>query len=197
MTFKLGPLPEVPEFTPDDNWTVLQEPSMWGFQLRAIPIAIITTGVFALLWMLLTPVRYSLGTLTFPPPILRNAVTIVGVIVVHELIHASLHPQFGLSKETVIGFFASKMFVYTIFTGALTKTRCLIILIMPFVVISILPLLYAAVTQTASLLLGYISVLNALLGSGDLLAASMTARLIPGGSMIRSKGWTSFYKRGG
>ncbi len=71
MICKLGPLPESPEFTPDDSWTLLREPPLWGFQLRAIPIAGVTTVFLAVLWIILTPVRHVIGTLTFPLPILQ------------------------------------------------------------------------------------------------------------------------------
>jgi len=35
MIFKLGPLPESPEFTPDDSWILLREPSLES-QLRTL-----------------------------------------------------------------------------------------------------------------------------------------------------------------
>jgi hypothetical protein len=194
MIFKLGPLPESPEFTPDDSWTLLREPSLWGFQLRAIPIALFTTVVLACLWIILTPVRHVMGTLTFPLPISTFFACLLGVIVIHELIHASVHPKIGISEKTVIGFWPSRMFVYTIYVGELTKNRCLAILIMPFTVISIIPLAFATITQTASFWVAYISILNGLLACGDILAAVMTLRLFPNGAIIRTKGWLTFWK---
>jgi len=194
MIFKLGPLPESPEFTPDNSWTLLREPSLWGFQLRAIPIALITTVVLAGLWIILTPVWRVIGTLTFPLPISAFIACLLGVVVIHELIHASIHPKIGISDKTVIGFWPSRMFVYTIYVGELTKNRCLAILIMPFTVISIVPLAFATITQTASFWVAYISILNGLLACGDILAAVMTMRHFPNGAIIRTKGWLTFWK---
>jgi hypothetical protein len=195
MIFRLGPLPDTPEFTPVGNWTTVHEPSLWGFQLRAIPIAIVATALFTFLWIVLTPVLPLREIVASPLPILRNVACLVGTIVVHELLHAVVHPNFGLSKQSVIGFWPSRMFVYTVYTHELTKSRCLVILMVPFVIISVLPLIYSTITQTASIVLGYISVVNALLASGDMAAAIMTARLIPKGSTIRTKGWTTYYRK--
>lgn len=194
MIFRLGPLPETPEFIPDSTWTSLIEPSLWGFQLRAIPIALVTTVVLAVLWMILTPIEHVIGTLTFPLPISNFIVCLVAVIVIHELIHASVHPKLGISEDTVIGFWPSRMFVYTVYVGELTKNRCLAVLIMPFMVISVLPLIFVTMTQTPSFWVAYISILNGLLACGDILAAIMTMRLFPNGAIIRTKGWTTFYK---
>ncbi|MFH0990660.1 MAG: DUF3267 domain-containing protein [bacterium] len=194
MIFKLGPLPESPEFTPDDSWILLREASLWGFQLRAIPIAIVTTIFLAVLWIILTPVGHVLGTLTFPLPISKFTLCLVGVIVIHELIHAFVHPKIGISENTVIGFWPSRMFIYTIYVGELTKNRCLAILIMPFIVISLIPLVFAAITQITSFWVAYISILNALLACGDILAAIMTIRHFPNAAIIRTKGWLTFWK---
>ena len=194
MTFRLGPLPESPEFTPDDSWILLREPSLMGFQLRAIPIAIVTTVVLAVLWVVLTPIVHVLGTLTFPLPIYKFIVCLLGVIVIHELIHASVHPKIGISKDTVIGFWPSRMFIYTVYVGELTKNRCLAILIMPFTMISVVSLVFATITQATLFWLAYISILNALLACGDILAAIMTMRLFPNGAIIRTKGWLTYWK---
>ena len=65
---------------------------------------------------------------------------------------------------------------------------------MPFVIISVVPLVFAAITQTTSFWVAYISILNALLACGDILAAIMTMRLLPNGAIVRTKGWSTFWK---
>lgn len=194
MKFRLGPLPEAHAFTPDESWILLHEPSLLGFQLRAIPIAIVTTAVLAVLWLLLTPAKHVIGTLTFPLPISIFIVCLVGVILVHELIHAVIHPKCGMSDDTVIGLWPSRMFIYTIYVGELTRNRCLAILIMPFTVISVAPLIFATISQSTSFWVAYISILNGLLACGDIFAAFMTVRYFPNGAIIRTKGWFTYWK---
>ncbi|MCX6144033.1 MAG: DUF3267 domain-containing protein [Ignavibacteriales bacterium] len=194
MIFRLGPLPEVPEFTPDDSWILVREPTVGGFQLRAIPIALVTTVSLAVLWTLFTPIWHEIGPQTFPLPIFKFVGCLLGVIVIHEFIHASVHPKIGISENTVIGFWPSRMFIYTTYVGELTKNRCLAILIMPFTIISVVPLVFATITQTASFWVAYVSILNGLLACGDILAAIMTMRLFPNGAIVRTKGWLTFWR---
>ena len=194
MMFRLGPLPEVPEFIPDDSWILVREPTLGGFQLRAIPIAVVVTVSLAVLWIIFTPIWHELGAQTFPLPISKFIACLLGVIVVHEFIHASIHPKIGISEKTMIGFWPSRMFVYTIYVGELTKNRCVAILIMPFIMISVVPLVFATITQTASFWVTYISILNGLLACGDILAANMTLRHFPNGATIRTKGWLTYWK---
>ena len=194
MIFKLGPLPESPEFTPDGNWILLREPSLLGFQVRAIPIAIVTTALLAVFWIILTPIKHVVGTLTFPLPISKFIVCLLGVVIVHELIHASVHPKIGISENTVIGFWPLRMFIYTIYVGELTRNRCVAILITPFTVISVIPLIFATIVQMTSFWVAYISILNGLLACGDILAAIMTIRYFPNGAIIRTKGWLTYWK---
>jgi hypothetical protein len=194
MIFKFGPFPDAPEFTPDDSWILLSEPSPWGFQLRAIPIAVITTAILASLWIVLTPVWHVIATMTFPLPISKFIACLVGVLVTHEIIHTLAHPKVGISDKTLIGFWPSRMFVYAMYVGELSRSRCLTILIMPFFIISIIPLVFAAITQLTSFWIAYISILNGLLACGDILAVSMTIRLLPNDAIIRTKGWSTFWK---
>jgi hypothetical protein len=196
MTFNCGPLPEQPEFMPDDSWKLVGEPSLPGFQLRAIPIAFVTITVLAALWVALTPIMETVSRLTFPLPVLNFILCFLGVILVHELLHASLHPNIGSTKDTVIGFWPSRMFIYTLYTGELTKGRCVAILVMPFVAISIIPLVFAATTRVTSFWVAYMSIVNGFLACGDLLAAFMTATQFPKGAIIRTKGWSTYWKPG-
>ena len=194
MILKYGPLPEQPEFVPDDRWFLVREPSLPGFQLRAIPIALVTIALLAALWIVLTPIMQIVNRLTFPLRVFNFILCLLGVIVVHELIHVSIHPKIGSTKDSVIGLWPSRMFIYTIYIGELSKNRCLAILIMPFVALSILPLVFAAMTGVISFWAAYISIVNGFLASGDLLAAFMTIRQFPKGAIIRTKGWSTYWK---
>jgi hypothetical protein len=197
LTFRLGPLPEVSEFVPGHNWTLVREPSLPGFQLRAIPIALVTLILLAVLWAALTPIIHEVDELTFPLPVGNFLLCLSGVIIVHEMLHALAHPGLGVSADSVIGLWPSRMFTYTIYTSELSKRRCFSILIVPFVTISIVPLVITVVTRTSSIWVAYISLLNGFLSCGDLLAAFMTLRQFPDGAVIRTKGWSTYWRPGG
>ena len=91
MRFHLGEIPESPDFVPDETWKTLREPSIWGMQLIAFPIAILSAGIIALLWISITPLLQP-GTFKFLVPIGILLSCFVSVLIIHELIHATIHP---------------------------------------------------------------------------------------------------------
>jgi len=194
MRFHLGEIPESPDFIPDEAWKVLQIPSIWGMQLIAFPIGILFLGLMALLWISLTPLLRP-GTVKFPAPIGMLLACFVSVLIIHELVHASILPMAGTSKSTVVGFLPSKMFLYTAHLGDLSRSRCLVMLLAPFIVISIIPLIIASIFHVAPGWLAYASILNAFLASGDLYMAGLTMFRIPPHATIRGQGWKTYWRK--
>ena|GEM_PF-6577884 len=68
------------------------------------------------------------------------------------------------------------------------------ILIMPLVVISIVPLLVAAVAQASSGWIAFISAFDALLACVDILGAGMVLLQIPATAIIRNQGWRTYWR---
>jgi hypothetical protein len=194
MKFKIGPFEDECEFSQDNNWIALREFSISYFQIRAIPIGILNMALFALLWARYTPITKLFGTVSFPFIIFQNLAILIGVLVTHELIHAFMHPNYGFSKQTVIRLWPAKMFVCAYYLGEITKNRSIIIQIMPLIIISIIPLIIAIITQISPIWLAYMSIVNALVACGDILAIIMTMRELPNGSIIRTTGWNGFYR---
>lgn len=194
MKIRIGPFQEDNTFSPNDEWTPLREFSIKDFQTRAIPLCIGNTALFAFLWIRWTPVAEAWGTVPFPVMIFQNLAILVSVIVIHELIHALIHPSLGFSEQTVIRFWPSKMFVCTYYLGEITRNRGITVQIMPFVVLSIVPLAISVVAQTAQLWLAYTSIVNAFIASGDIVAIIMTMRELPRGAIIRTTGWNGYYR---
>ena len=194
MQIKIGPFQEEEKFALDNNsWIPLREFSIKYFQIRAIPIGIISLALFILLWKSFTPVIETLNTVAFPFIIFQNLVILVGAIIIHELIHAFFHPIFGLSKQSIIRIWPNKMFICTYYLGEITRNRSMLIQIMPFIILSVIPLIIAITIQISPICLAYLSVVNVLLACGDILAIIMTMREIPKGAIIRSTGWNGFY----
>jgi hypothetical protein len=193
MRFHLGEIPESADFIPDKAWKTLRLPSIWGIQLIAFPIGILSAGILALLWIRFTPLLQP-GTIKFPVPIGILLSCFVSVLIVHELIHASILPMAGTSKNTVIGFLPSKMFLYTAYIGELPRNRCLAMLLAPYIAISILPLIMASILQVAPVWLAYASILNGFLASGDLFMTGLIILRIPPQATIRGQGWKTYWR---
>ena len=95
MKFHLGSFPKFEDFHPDTSWHPFDEneKSIWIWQFKAFPIAIVNIGIILLMWVLLTPVEGLLKNISFPLPIIGAIVCLIGVLIVHELLHAIVHPM--------------------------------------------------------------------------------------------------------
>jgi hypothetical protein len=194
MKIKIGSFNDDVESSPDKKWIPLREFSIKYFQVRAIPIGIISLVLFTLFWLNYTSVIKYLDNISFPFMILQNLTILIGVIIIHELIHVFFHPKFGFSKRSMIQIWPEKMFICAYYLGEITKSRSMIIQIMPFTILSIIPLIIAIITQISPIWLAYMSIVNALIACGDILAIILTMRELPSGAIIRSTGWNGFYR---
>ena len=162
----------------------------WLVQFIALPIGIVTAELVVVLWLAITPLCLA-EFATTPMPFL---VSFVGIVVLHELIHAALHPLAGRSSRSILGFWPSCVIFYAHYDGELSRNRILTILLMPLFVISIVPLLVAAVLQSAAGWVASISSFNALLACGDVLGLALLLFQIPANATVRNQGWRTYWK---
>lgn len=190
MRFQLGAIPGSPDFVPDASWRPLrQAPAPWIENLLATPIGVVAAAIVAGLWFLVAPLRSIIPAMSLPAFLLLLA----GLVVVHELIHALVHPMAGLSSRSILGFWASLGF-YAHYDGEMSRNRLVAILLMPLLCISILPLVVSAVTQVSSSWVAFVSVLNALCACVDLLLAGSLLVQVPASAIVRFKSWRIFWR---
>jgi hypothetical protein len=190
MRFHIGAIPEALDFTPDSSWRALREPSPWLMQFLALPIGVATAAIVGFLWFRITPLEEMTGTLSIPAFLLSFA----GIVVVHELIHAVIHPMAGRSPHSILGLWPSRMLFYAAYTGELTRNRFVAILLMPLVIISFLPLLIAAVAQATSGWAAFVSAFNALLACCDIFGAGLVLVQVPSTAIVRNQGWRTYWR---
>lgn len=191
MRFQLGSIPNSPDFTPDTSWRALREPSPWLLQFIALPVGVIAAVLIGVLWLTITP----LGAVSFEPAWWSFLLAFAGIAVVHEMIHAAVHPFAGFSARSIIGFWPSRLILYAHYDGELSRRRFAVILLMPFLVISLLPLLIAAAAHLTSVWMAFVSTLNALLACVDLLGTGMVLFQIPAKGIVRNQGWKTYWTR--
>lgn len=197
MKFHLGAIPE-DDFEPDDSWRAMREPGPFLMQLFALPIAIALLAVFAFLWTRFVTIE--------PLPILQEHPTLFGLaaiasfpllIIVHELLHAAAHPGYGLHPATVVGAWPEKMLFYAHYCGVLKRNQFLIVFAMPFLAISVLPLVIATVgilPPPFASVAAWFSIWNALFACGDVFGFFLVLSQIPSNSIVRNKGWYTYWK---
>jgi hypothetical protein len=190
MRFQLGAIPSSPDFVPDASWRLLrQAPAPWKENLLALPIGVVAAVTVAALWFLLTPLRNIVPAMSLPDFLLLFA----GFVMVHELIHALVHPMAGLSPRSILGFWASLGF-YAHYDGEMSRTRLVACLLMPLLVLSIVPLLVSAVIQVSSDWVAFVSALNAFCASVDLLLAGSLLFQVPAAATVRFKSWRIYWR---
>jgi hypothetical protein len=190
MRFHFGAVPEATGFTPDDTWKPLHEPSPWIMQLVALPLGVVMCVSIGALWLWLTPLReYPLDSLGVVLGIFAATVPI------HELIHATVHPNVGRSNASVLGFWPSRMLFYAHYTGELSRARLIAILLMPLLIISIVPLAACAVIGRSSGWLAIGSTLNALCACGDVFAVGVLLFQVPADAKVRNQGWRTYWRK--
>ena len=132
-------------------------------------------------------------------PILPFLAITLFSIPMHELLHVATHPHFGLTSNSVLGLWLSRGIFYAHFEGEMSRNRFLAVLAMPFLVLSLLPLVVIAVIGESgpSILPGFLFVLalvNSVLAVGDALGFVVIFSQFPGFAVVRNKGYESYWK---
>lgn len=197
MRIHIGAIPD--EFEPDTSWNKIHEPGPLLMQVVAVPIAALLVVSFGYLWSRLgqlsplsVPRDYQLGftaavVLSFP-----------ALILVHEALHAVAHPGYGLQRETIIGAWPRKLLFYAHYSGPLTRDRFLLVFAMPFLVITVLPLIISALgllRPPLGSIFAWFSVWNAFFACGDAVGFLLLLFQVPRDAIVQNKGWRTFWKR--
>ena len=205
MRFRLGGLPNSPDFVPDESWRPIREFSPWRMQLIALPIGIVMVVLLAWLWFVLTPLRAR--PLLFSPmfllrsylnlpvlPFLGLVLSSFILIFFHELVHAFFHPAAGFSSRTTLGCWPSRFLFYSWYDGGRPRNREIVGGLAPLFVLSFLPLAVAAIWQIGSGWAALASCVNALGSCGDILGVGMFLAQVPSAAIVRNKGWCTYWR---
>lgn len=192
MRFHLGAIPSSPDFVPDASWRSLRQPSPWLEKLLLLPIGVVAAVVVAVLWFPVTPLGDITSAISLPALLLSFA----GLVVVHELIHALVHPMAGRSPHSILGFAPSPASggFYAHYDGELSRNRLVAILLMPLLIISIVPPLVSAVTQVSSGCAAFVSAFNAFCARADMLEAGLVLFQIPATGIVRYRSLRIYWR---
>lgn len=116
-------------------------------------------------------------------------------MVVRQLFNLVVHPVIGRARLLFFHLLSTPGELNTIDIRELTRNHCLLILLMPLTVLSILPLLFASFVGISPELLVRTSIYNALLSSGDLIFVCIVYAQIPSTAIVRKKGWKIYWRK--
>lgn len=200
MRFHLGPIPQDEGFDPAaEGWTRLREPSAAALMLPAVPLGVAMAALVVWIWSLIVPLS-ELGlddggfstTITLLD-LLRGTLYLMGFVLLHELLHAVPVMLTGLWDDLVIGFWPRHFVPYFATLGAVPRNVQLVSGSLPFVSLTLLPLLIVAWMPVHGLWLIALSTLNAAACGADLIVFLLYARQMPSAAMVRNQGYSTWW----
>ena len=161
----------------------------------------------AVLFGLLVAVSFlslSKGAVSAEPesPVPQGAVILALLLFVplHELVHAGLHPGYGLSPQTVMILWPAKLRFGVYYEGCMTRRRWLVMRLAPLVGLSVIPVLLLALfkvvpaSYAAELFWQVLALVNMVGSGGDLVAAVWVLRQVPAGGEICFRGGKAYWR---
>ena len=196
MRLHYGSIPD--EFEPDSSWRTIREPGPLLVQVIATPIGLGLAFVIGYWWLQLgDTLKIVLPSGAAVMMLVAFALSFPVLIVVHELIHAVVYPEFGMSRKSIIGVWPSRFLFYAHHSAPITKERFLAVFAMPFLVITIVPLVFASfglLPKAWMFWATWFSTWNALFACGDAFGFFMILFQVPRRSLVQNKGWRTYWK---
>ncbi|MDX1946607.1 MAG: DUF3267 domain-containing protein [Pirellulaceae bacterium] len=207
MRFHYGPLPENPEFRPEaGGWHKLREPSVTVFTWIAgfVGFALFLATIWAWVGLAGVELNFSVSvrpgeeaSWAFASLVLQFLGGVALLILVHELLHAAIYPNFGFDRRTFLGAWPSKGLFYAYFDGELSRNRFVVTLLTPFLVLTIGLLVFEVLVRTDSAWLPGWSILNAAFAGGDITATLLVVVQVPSRAIVRNQGWQTWWRTAG
>ena len=183
-----------------DGWKRLKEPPNIGMAiLSSLPISVILM-ILTFLWLMRisTSLREQLQpnfrvTLQFDLFTILYFGMMLIFLLVHELIHAIFIPNFFRSQKTFWGMNGLFGFVYT--EEPITKSRFMVISVMPLLILSFLLLLVMELLGFLNNFIMFLCILNAGGACVDILNLILISVQVHKGGSIVGNGNITLYKR--
>ncbi|QST00975.1 DUF3267 domain-containing protein [Pontibacillus sp. ALD_SL1] len=183
-------LPVLEQFRPEEEgWTMLKEPKAALAQWLALPI-----GMFAIFLVYALAVVLGIEELyqfRFGWNLLLAYIVLVPI---HEWLHAMVFPDKLKSDDIYVGVLRKYLVFFAFYTNEMSRNRALAVYMTPFLVLSVVPIVFMAVTGVSSLFLFDIAFLNAICSCVDLLAMIMIYNQVPKEAVVRNKGYKTYWK---
>jgi hypothetical protein len=121
-------------------------------------------------------------------------------IPLHELTHAVLHPGFGLSPQTVMVIWPTKLRFGVYYAGCMTRRRWLLMRLAPLACLSVVPILLLTLFRVVLLpfpieiFWQVLTLMNFVGSGGDLVAAIWVLFQVPAGAEICFRGGKAYWR---
>jgi len=204
MRFHIGSIPKDSTFQPDrEKWFSIHQPGFALKQMLAFPVAILISLFLLVCFSLILDNSDSSnqGLITISSSNWwQLPLVMVFFAPLHELLHALCHPGAGMSNKTIIGIQPKNFSIFTHYEDSMTRTRLLVTMIMPFILLSIVPIAVLSFFQMMSLgmemvsLLILLSIFNGMASSADIMVFTLVLFQIPNHAITKGHRWKIYWK---
>jgi hypothetical protein len=179
MQLVFGPLRDLREDTRDVSWRAVREAEPDLMQLFGFQLGLAAASATLVLWLLAIPVAgLALDGTTL-------VICCLALAPLHELGHAAAFPHATDADRTILEFRPLRLILRAHYTGVLSRNRCVVLLAMPLLALSLAPIGASAILGIAPSEAVVISIFNALVSGGDVLAAILLLAQVPAGALVR------------
>jgi hypothetical protein len=182
-----APVTEGFTYAYDPAWRQVREPGADVAQVFALVAGAGLAVATMVLWLVLVP---------FNPIRIDYAALLVAlllVLVLHETVHAVAFSS-GSRRDRRVEIAVRKYRPQLRYHGTLSRTHYLAVLLAPYAAISLGTIGLSAMYGWGSGDLALISLVNALVSGGDLVAALLVWEQVPGGAIVRRQGDAVIWK---
>lgn len=187
MQLVLGPVKE--KWDPlEAGWRRLRGVDPDLTQIFEIQISLLVAAVVLLFWLLAFPeVSFTLGPVTF-------VVVCVAVALLHETAHAAAFPRTSKEATTIFSFWPRRFALCAHWNGTWSRRRYVAMLGMPLALLSLAPIAAFAALGSVPNVVASLSLLNALVSGGDVLAIVLVLWQVPVEAAIRADGARTLWR---
>lgn len=128
------------------------------------------------------------------PSWMEISLSLIILIVGHEAIHLLGFPQFGLNSNTLVGIWLEAGSPYVQHTMPMSRNRFLIVLLLPFLFLSVLPFALAYNDIGPINQLSWISVLNCVGAGSDIFISAQILRTVSSRAKVLESGNSLYWQ---
>ena len=188
---------------PPENLHLIQQPKpktgMWISILAGLGIPLALFTVMGFVTRLMPHIEDTRPIETIPPWIIFPVIMVC--VPVHEFLHLICHPRWGLSKYSIVLVWLRKFQFGVYYDGFMTRTRWLVMRLLPFIGLTILPALFLSTDWVYRIRFLWevfitLTILVNSLGAGsDIVASVIVARQVPADGEVGIWNGRAYWRR--
>jgi hypothetical protein len=206
MKTHVGNIPEIPDFQPEaEGLHSIRGPrpsvsfliaGLTGFLLLICPIM----ALCQILSYFAIPNTETIQGIHPSPPWGAVLLALFLYVPLHELMHLIWHPRQGLSDQSILVLWPSKLRLGVYYEGCMSRTRWLIMRISPFVVLSLIPASLLSIFQNVPFdnflqtSLEVLMVVNGVGSGGDVIAMLLVLFQVPLSAVMCFRGGRAYWR---